>query len=265
MKYKIDHDLHIHTKISYCSGDSEQTLERALEYARQNQLNKLCVANHFWDEDIECASSFYQPQNYSRLIKDKPNKDNNGIEFLFGCETEINSDKVLGITNDRFSSFDFVIIPTTHMHMQFTLKEEERDIKGRAKAWVDRLDILLNMDLPFRKIGLAHLVSKLINNKSIEDYIATLNLISSDDMERLFSKAGKLGVGIEINRGDFDFDSRYTDFILRPFRIAKECGCKFYLGSDAHHPNEFDDAVKYFARAIDLLALEEKDKFIIES
>ena len=45
------------------------------------------------------------------------------------------------------------------------------------------------------------------------------------------------------------------------FKIAKECGCKFYFGSDAHHPFEFDllkDRADFFINALDLT---EDDKF----
>ena len=53
------------------------------------------------------------------------------------------------------------------------------------------------------------------------------------------------------------------DALLRPFFIAKECGCKFYLGSDAHHPDGLDGAKAIFERAVDLLELTEEDKFVI--
>jgi histidinol phosphatase-like PHP family hydrolase len=45
------------------------------------------------------------------------------------------------------------------------------------------------------------------------------------------------------------------------FRIAKAQGCRFYLGSDAHHPDELLKARRIFERAIDLLDLRESDKF----
>ena len=53
-----------------------------------------------------------------------------------------------------------------------------------------------------------------------------------------------------------------TEIVLRPYRIAKACGCKFYCGSDAHTPKDFE-MVKRFERAIDLLQLEEKDKWAL--
>ena len=49
---------------------------------------------------------------------------------------------------------------------------------------------------------------------------------------------------------------------MRIFRTAKKCGCKFYLGSDAHTPKEFAGAIGRFEWAIDRLDLSEDDKFI---
>ena len=59
------------------------------------------------------------------------------------------------------------------------------------------------------------------------------------------------------------FADEEADVVLRPYRIAKDCGCKFYCGSDAHHPKNLDCAKARFERAIDMLELTEKDKFII--
>ena len=49
--------------------------------------------------------------------------------------------------------------------------------------------------------------------------------------------------------------------VLRPFHIAKACGCKFYLGSDAHTPEEFDGFHEIYNRVITALDLKESDKF----
>lgn len=39
----------------------------------------------------------------------------------------------LGISEERFDDFDFVIIPTTHLHMMsFTIDENETSVERRA-------------------------------------------------------------------------------------------------------------------------------------
>lgn len=49
--------------------------------------------------------------------------------------------------------------------------------------------------------------------------------------------------------------------IMKPYFIAKDCGCKFYLGSDAHRVDALLDAKENFENVVTLLGLEEKDKF----
>ena len=157
-----------------------------------------------------------------------------------------------------------MVIPTTHLHMTgFTYEETDNTPEKKAELWLKRLDALLNMDLPFHKIGIAHLACNLIFSGSREKYIETLNLLPEDELKKLFTKAAKLGCGIELNYSDMSFGDEEADDVLRMFRIAKDCGCKFYFGSDAHHPSGFEKTKVVFERAIDLLGLTEDDKFII--
>ena len=264
MRYVYDNDLHIHSKISACSGIPEQTNERILEYAKTNNLKTICVTDHFWDDAVEGASDWYAPQNYDRIVAAKPLPEADGIRFLFGCETELDKNLTLGISKEKYDLFDFIVIPTTHFHMEgFTLSYEElATSKTRADAWIKRFDAVLNMDLPFHKVGIAHLTCALINRDK-EKFAEIFSLIPDEEMKRLFTKAAKLGVGIELNACDMEFKGGEPEIILRPYRIAKECGCKFYFASDGHRPAELDRAKAVFERAIDLLGLEEEDKFIL--
>lgn len=82
-------------------------------------------------------------------------------------------------------------------------------------------------------------------------------------MERVFRKAAEVGVGIELNGSDMNFTDDEAETILRPYRIAKRCGCKFYCGSDAHSPAKFETVVSLFEKSVDILGLTEDDKFHI--
>ena len=265
MKFKFDHDYHIHSGLSSCSNDPEQTCERMLDYAKELGLSKKCVTDHYWDSAVPGASEWYKPQNFEHISKALPLPEADGIDFLFGCETDMDKFFTLGIPKERFDDFDLILIPTTHLHMRgFTIDNADAESnERRAQLWIERLNTLLSMDLPFRKICIVHLTCSLLNNKSREDYLDTLALISDDDMARLFTRAAELGCGIELNQFDMAFSDSEADAILRPYRIAKACGCKFYLGSDAHHPKDFSRTVELFSRAIDMLELTEDDKFRI--
>ena len=266
MIYKIDHDYHIHSVLSDCSRDPEQNCERMLNYAKEQGLTGLCLTDHFWDELIPGASDWYSKQDYAHIRRALPLPRAEGIDFLFGCETDMDKNFTVGISAERAAELDFIIVPTTHLHMtDFTISAEDAESNARrAELWTQRLEAVLNADLPFRKVGIAHLVCNLFNKKSRPDYLQTLDLIPSEDMERLFTKAAELGCGIELNKSDMSFGEGEENTVLRPFRIAKACGCKFYLGSDAHHPKSFDTVHEVFERAVRLLELTEADKYHIE-
>ena len=261
MVYQIDHDLHIHSTLSPCCKVDTQTPERILQYARANQLHTVCLTDHFWDAAVPGVSKWYEPLTYERLCAAKPLPQDTNTRFLFGCETDMDADLNLGISPQKLSLFDFIVIATTHMHFPFTRKPEDDDsVEARANAWVRRFDRVLSMELPFHKIGIAHLSCRLIWRED-NRYLQVLSAISDEEMIRLFTKAAQLGVGIELNAGDLLHLHCDPQTVLRPFRVAKQCGCKFYLGSDAHKPEDLDAAHKLFEEAISLLALTEADKF----
>ncbi len=266
MKYIVDNDLHIHSWISSCSNDPQQTPEGIFRYALDNGLKTICLTDHFWDDVVEGASSWYMPQNYEHITAAKPLPQGSGVKFLFGCETELNKTLTLGIAKEKFELFDFIVIPTTHFHMvDYTVsKEEVATVQSRAKTWVKRFACVLDMDLPFNKIGIAHLTCSAIA-PTREEYIEVFKSIPEEEMEKLFIKTAQLGVGIELNYDDMHFAAEEAEVVLRPYKIAKQCGCKFYCGSDAHTPKVFEDAKAIFERAVDLLSLTEADKFTVGS
>ena len=103
-----------------------------------------------------------------------------------------------------------------------------------------------------------------LEKKLYEEYLEVLSLIPEDKLKILFNRAAKLGVGIELNASDMNFAEDEAEIVLRIYKTAKECGCKFYLGSDAHHPRIFNNVKMIFEKAVALLELGEDDKFIIQ-
>ncbi len=263
MRYRIDHDYHIHSWLSTCSGDPEQSAENILAIAEKMGLERICVTDHFWDESVPNESNWYRVQNFPHICEILPLPKSDKTEFLFGAETETDKYRTLGVSKDIIEKLDFLIIPTTHLHSERNAYPEElASVEGRAKIWVSRLDGVLDADLPFHKIGIAHLACSLIAHKN-KEYLKVLDLIPEEELHRLFEKAAGVGVGIELNMHDMMYSDEERDTVLRPFRIAKEEGCRFYLGSDAHHPNGFDGYFDIFERAIRDLDLTENDKFYI--
>ena len=264
MKYIIDHDLHIHSQLSSCSSDPEQTPERILEYAKNAGLKQICLTDHYWDENVEGASNWYKPQNFAHISKACPLPQDESCQFLFGCETDMDRFCKIGIPKERFDDFDFIIVPTTHLHMKgFTFLEEQNTVETKTKLYVERFEAFLNADLPFKKVGIAHLTCSLIM-KEDSNYLKVLDGVTDNQFAQLFKRSAELGCGIELNMPLGTATSEYRDTMLRPYFIAKEQGCKFYLGSDAHHPSGLDGAINRFKEVVDALDLQESDKFHID-
>ena len=138
----------------------------------------------------------------------------------------------------------------------FTLDGRE-GADERAALWSSRFDALLDADLPFYKVGVAHLTCSLIWRNR---YLEVLERIPEEEYHRLFEKAAKRGIGIELNFPAQHMDAECARLTLLPYRIAKEEGCRFYLGSDAHHPAGLAAAKANFETIVDLLDLTEDDK-----
>jgi histidinol phosphatase-like PHP family hydrolase len=265
MKYQVDHDLHIHSNLSSCANDPEQTPLGILRYAQRVGLKQICLTNHYLDRTRQNADTpnYYLHQDYDHNAKALPLPQADGVEFLFGCETDMTKYNTVGIPKSRYKEFDMILIPIDHFHMKgFTIsKKDYPSIEGQAKRWVQRFDHLMHADLPFHKLGLAHLATACMHHPNREKYLQTLDAISNDDLYRLIRQAAAVGCGIELNLSDMDFAEHERESVMRMFHIAKECGCKFYLGSDAHHPDKWEKFVPLYTRAVDILDLQESDKF----
>ncbi len=260
MRYIVDHDLHIHSRLSLCSNDERQSTEAILRYGDTFGLQTLCLTDHMWDSAVPGARGmdFYERQDYAHIAEALPLPQSDTVRFLFGCETDLDRHLTLGISRELMDKLDFIIIPTTHLHMSGFTCEGREDAKARAALWCTRLEAVLDMDLPFHKVGIAHLTCELMHTGH---HLDVLSAIGTDEYRRLFAKAAKVGVGIELNFNSFAYAGDALEAMLFPYRIAKEAGCKFYFGSDAHHPDRLAHAKDNFEHIVELLDLNEDDKF----
>ena len=259
MRYAADHDFHIHSTVSLCCHDKSQTPEKILNYAKENGFRKICLTNHFWDENVKSEAEWITEHDYSHVSSVLPLPGHNNIEFLFGCETDMDFNNVLGLSDERLNCFDFIIVSTTHLHLDGnTVKTKITTPEEAAFHWVDKLESLLKKDLPFNKIGIAHLTTgHILKNKTAE----AISLISDETMYSVFKECSRKGAGIELNIKTINMTNEQKEILLRPYFIAKECGCKFYLGSDSHKAEALACAKENFEDIIITLNLKECDKF----
>ena len=123
-KMRFLQDYHIHTYLSSCSADPEQNPERILQYARENGLTEVCITDHLWDAAVPGASGWYQPQDIAHVREILPLPEDPAVKMHFGCETDMDREFRLGLAEEHFDQFEFIIVPTTHLHMRgFTISE----------------------------------------------------------------------------------------------------------------------------------------------
>ena len=262
MKYSIDHDYHIHSCLSPCSQDPAQNPNAILNYALQNGFKKICLTDHFWDDAIAGASEWYKPQNLAHIKKSLPLPQTDGVQFFFGAETDMDRFMTVGCSLKTLEELDFLIVSTTHLHMKgFTYSDQDNSLEGKINLWEKRLHALLDNDLPWHKIGLAHITTHLIENHIDTDHVTLYSKISEQTYGKAFSRCAEKGIGVELNFNSFSYDGERLKTILRPYFIAKDCGCKFYFGSDAHHPDKLSCAKANFENIVNLLDLTENDRF----
>ena len=263
MKYQIDHDFHIHTHLSKCSGDPGQTVERLLAYGKKNGLRHICITNHFWDAPIPGASAFHEGQDLAHIQKVLPFPEDPDVTFHFGCECEIDKHGVFGVLPEHLDQFEFLALSVSHMHMKgFTYDPETDDsVEARIALYKKRMDWALALNLPWHKVGLAHPTTALIACARWEEHLQILDGIPDEDWRRWFTFLAQKGAGIELNIEIFRFEEKDLPRGMRPYHIAKECGCRFYLGSDAHRLSQIEEAPARFARIIEVLDLQESDKW----
>ncbi len=263
MKYIIDHDLHIHSQISPCAADVRQTKEAILAYGLCNHFKLVGVTDHFWDEKVDAkgAPGWDNVGNkaWSSVL---PLPQSPHCRMLMGAEVDMNMFGVIGMSRETMDTIDYMVLSMPHYNLTgFTIDPEitPRTPKSISDYYKKRLDLFLNQtELPFEKIGLGHFTRGVVIDEDLEE---CLNYFSDKEFEEIFSQVAKLGVGVELNFSPDEHAGSLREAVLRPYYIAKEQGCKFYLGSDAHNPEPFMFNKANFERLVDVFTLTEDDKW----
>lgn len=254
----ISQDLHVHTNLSACA-ESSSTIESYLQTEKDLGVNTIGIADHFWDENIPHIYDDYRVPTLEKvlLLREKARVAAKfGISLLVGVETEY--DRVrrdIAILPETAEQLDFVLAPNAHLHI--TMTDEERQNKAKQAsfmltAWEDILrseasKYITAIPHPF---AVSEEVMALITDKQYQD---------------CFKAAAEKNIAIEINTSVYrpkTISQILSHEALRMYSIAKQCGCKFTFGSDAHSATALDSFYKGYVVA-QYLELTEKNILLI--
>ena len=264
MRFPIDHDMHCHTHLSLCSNDPQQSVASILSFAKAHGYTLQCITDHLWDSLVPGASGFYRPQDIEHVRQSLPLPKDDRVRMVFGCETEYCGGDRLALDPRSYDKFDFIVVPPNHYHMIGLVRPADRDSEEKiADLLVERLEQLSRIDLPWHKVGIAHMTCSLIFKEG--DQYRVYELVDEKRFRAVMRRYARLGAGIEINLSCFTDGWRaHEDAMLRLYRLAGEEGCKFYLASDAHHPDELNVVPERAPEVIALLGLAKEDQFLLE-
>lgn len=263
MKFPIDHDLHCHTFVSGCSLDPEQNPAAMLAFAKAHGYTAMCTTDHLWDPDAPGVFTCYKRQTMELQKSILPLPHEDGIRFEFGCETEwrgiIDGHPTLGLAPEHYNEFAFIVVPPNHFHFRPHVRPDDCDTPPKvAELLVTRLEQLQTLQLPWEKVGIAHMNCGLIYAEG--NPADVFDAIDEDRYRAALRFFAEKGAGIELNCSSFGtpkFKER-PESHFRLFRMAMEEGCRLYLASDAHHPAELMDVPNRAPAIIEALGLESK-------
>lgn len=237
---KIKHDFHVHTNLSICANETA-TVENYIAHAKRLGLTKIGFSDHFGAKDIPNARGFYRahPYEHNAQLKDTLAALNEpDIRFYFGCETEYHTPKRdIALTEEEAERFDFISVPNSHTHMimpKDVIGNYEKHVAFMIQAYED----ILNSPLSRYVTSMAHPFDICCHTYTTADL---LPMIGDDTFKRLFDRTAEKNIAFEINLSytkNMTPEEIADDCHIRMFRIAKDCGCKFIFGSDAHDSSQ---------------------------
>ena len=261
---KVTHDFHIHTDLSICANETA-TLDNYIGIAKKLGLKKIGISNHFWDSKIPGVNEFYDIQDYDHVAQIRPEIDKanakEDIKIYFGCECEYDPvHRDVAVTEETAEKFEYILIPNSHTHLTMP-REYYEPYQKHIDFMIQGYEDIINSKVSKYITAVAHPFCAICCPYDREILI---NMIPDDTFKRLFDQTANKGIAFELN---VDYMAKYKKSYeeiaeaahIRMFRLAKEMGCKFIFGSDAHSTTEHETYEQLTQAFVELLDLKETD------
>ncbi len=216
------HNLHTHSVCSLCAK-REMTLEAMIRRAEEAGLKTLAVTDHSDPlDEIDTYANFL-------AYKEKLKYLGTPVRVLIGAELSAYGIGRFGEPFEVDRALDFAAYSHTHYHLASWEHPEDRSPRGYAAHELAVLDALLATG---RADHIAHPFSP---NKmhffTEEQKAATLDAVTDNELADVLEKGEHAQCSWELHTPTV---FRFPDFSRRMFRLGKEIGVHFCLGTDAH-------------------------------
>ena len=224
--YDIDelvrHNVHTHSCFSKCAKP-EMTLEAMIRTAELCGLRTIAVTDHSDpQDDIDSYGNFL-------LLREKLASIETPVRVLLGAELSAYG---IGKYAEPYAvdkALDFASYSHVHYHLASWDQPQDRSPRGYALHNLAVLDALFRTD---RADHIAHPFSPCKMSFFYEAQKAeTLDALSDNALGDILERGEKAQVSWEIHTPTF---LRFPAFSRRFFRIGREVGVHFAVGTDAH-------------------------------
>ena len=257
-------DLHVHTKKSLCAP-RETVPASYIPLCESEGIRIIGISDHVYPTQMIHDYGYPTETRMSRLLSLRPAlreaEAASGIKYLFGCE--IDYFDCVGhpyISPEESLQFDYVLFASSHIlnypHMYTAYDLQSPDVLRRLT--IERFVAACKLDYPV-PMGICHPLYPICSPYQAE----IIDGISDETLKELFSMAAEKHISIEIHACLYRKDTPHneyglSDHYLRILAAARDCGCKFHIGSDAHDPSAFAGSHAKLRKAAELLGLTEE-------
>ncbi len=202
----IKGDLQMHTTFSDGVNSISEMALKGIELG----YDYIGITDHFGKLKIANAIDESEFNEYIDAIE-KADSEINGIKIYKGAEVEIDKNGDLGFDRDLLEKLDFIIGA-----IHFNTNMEQEEMTQRLLRALDNK--LINF--------IAHPTGRLIGKRKGYEF----------DYQKVFLKAAKNGIGMEINAHPLRLDLNHN-----LAKYAKELGCRIIINTDSHSALEMEN------------------------
>jgi len=215
----LDTDLHTHTRHSPC-GHPEMRPAEMVRVAARKGITRMAITDHYYT-----FTAYDILDDIRAEVTEARRTTPNAPEVFFGCEAEVMTPGTTAGSQELADGLDFVMAAATHFQNTGITDLPPGDDESRARHYLAMFEYAVS--LPWvDTIAHPFLVVPSVCSPAVLDHLKDSDLLPAVEL------ANENGVAMEISRRALW--PNQAEFSVRFYRLCKEVGLRFTIGSDAH-------------------------------
>jgi len=223
----VKSNYHIHTNFSICAA-KDMTVPYIISQSKKAGLEKIGLVDH----DHDNCENLLVKINY---LNDEVQEINPDIDVVVGAELSAYGIDKYGVDLETNEQINFRFYSTNHYHLEFW----EHPKNKTARAYAEHtLHILHDLILSNRADCIAHPFVGFYLRDILNDFTEVTKAFTDNELGDVLNLGVDHNVSWELNT-----KAIYADplFAKRLWKIGKEVGVTFVIGTDAHQLFEIEE------------------------